>query len=178
VQIIAGRYRGRRITTAPLKDVRPCSSRVKKSIFDILHSRMDFEESCVLDLFAGFGSLGFETLSRGASRVTFVDRHPASLLSLRKTAGELKVEEMVSLVNEDVALFLQSETGSFDLIFADPPYAWEDYPRLIEGIMAGSLLEEDGWLLIEHDAHGDFSLSPYYSFHRDYGMTRITFFQH
>ncbi|TCD47172.1 16S rRNA (guanine(966)-N(2))-methyltransferase RsmD [Chlorobium sp. N1] len=178
MQIIAGTYRGRKIKTTPIRDVRPCSSRVKKSIFDTLHARMDFEGIDVLDLFAGFGSLGFEALSRGARSVTFVDRLRDSVRSLESTARQLGVADAARIVCEEVPAFIGRGSGPYDLVFCDPPYAWPDYGPLILGVMEGGLLEEDGWLLIEHDAHHDFSDRPFYSFHRDYGMTRITFFQH
>lgn len=178
MQIIAGAYRGRRIRTTPIRDVRPCSSRVKKSIFDTLAARMDFDGIDVLDLFAGFGSLGFEALSRGACSATFVDRLQDSLRSLRSTARQLGLDDGVRIVGDDVPGFLERAGGPYDLVFCDPPYAWPDYPQLIAGVMEGGVLAEEGWLLMEHDARHDFSGSPFYSFHRDYGMTRITFFQH
>jgi len=178
VQIIAGAYRGRKIKTTSSPDVRPCSSRVRKSLFDTLFHRFDFEEATVLDLFAGFGSLGFEALSRGAASVTFVDRHPESLRSLEVTARELGLENLVSIIDEDVPAFLFRYNEEADLVFCDPPYSWQDYPGLIKSIMEDGLLSEEGFLLIEHSARLDLSGSSYYRFHKDYGMTRVTFFQH
>ena len=178
MQIIAGAYRGRKIRTTSSQDVRPCSSRVKKSLFDTLLHRFTFEEAKVLDLFAGFGSLGFEALSRGAASVTFVDRHPESLRSLREIARELALEDQVSIIDEDVPAFLCRYSGEADLVFCDPPYSWQDYNGLIESIMDEDGLSEDGFLLIEHSARLGLTASPYYRFHKDYGMTRVTFFQH
>jgi 16S rRNA (guanine966-N2)-methyltransferase len=178
VQILAGIYRGRKIRSSSSLAIRPCSSRVKKSLFDTLTARIDFEGAAVLDLFAGFGSLGFEALSRGARSVCFVDQHVDALKALKATALQMAVHERVKIVNADVSAFLGRSTGQFDLVFCDPPYSWPDYDRLIERIFAGALLDRDGLLLMEHSAHLDFSQSPYYSFHKDYGMTRVTFFQH
>lgn len=178
MQILAGTYRGRKIKSSSSQAIRPCSSRVKKSLFDILTSRIDFDEASVLDLFAGFGSLGFESLSRGAYSVCFVDQHVDALKALKATAVLLGAEERVRIVNADVTAFLGRATGTFDLVFCDPPYSWMDYNSLIERIAGESILAEEGFLLIEHSAHLDFSRSPRYSFHRDYGMTRVTFFQH
>jgi 16S rRNA (guanine(966)-N(2))-methyltransferase RsmD len=151
---------------------------VKKSLFDTLAARVDFEAITVLDLFAGFGSLGFEALSRGAGSACFVDQHVDALKALKATALHLGVEERVRIVNSDVTAFLNRTTGGFDLIFCDPPYSWPDYEQLIEKIAGGTLLAEDGMLLMEHSAHLEFTHSPYYSFQKDYGMTRVTFFQH
>ena len=176
MQILAGIYRGRKIRSLSSHAIRPCSSRVKKSIFDTLTSRIDFEGASVLDLFAGFGSLGFEALSRGAARVSFVDQHIDSLKALKATATQLGVQECVKIVNADVSAFLGRAKGPFDLLFCDPPYSWPDYNPLLEQIFGGTLLAEEGLLLIEHTTQVDFTSSPYYSFHKDYGMTRVTFF--
>ena len=178
MQILAGIYKGRKIRSSSSHAIRPCSSRVKKSIFDTLGARIDFEGASVLDLFAGFGSLGFEALSRGAGLVSFVDQHGDALKALKSTTLQLGVHDQVRIVHSDVSAFLGRATGRFDLVFCDPPYSWPDYDRLIEKIVGSRLLAEEGLLLIEHSTHIDCSRSPYYSFHRDYGMTRVTFFQH
>ena len=177
MQILAGTYRGRKIKSSSSHAIRPCSSRVKKSLFDILEGRVDFDGVAVLDVFAGFGSLGFEALSRGAESICFVDQHIDALKALKSTTLLLGVQDRVKIVNSDVSAFLGRATGEFDLVFCDPPYSWHDYNTLIEKIVGGKLLAEDGLLLIEHSTHIDFKQSPYYSFHRDYGMTRVTFFQ-
>ncbi len=177
MQILAGTYRGRKIRSSSSQAIRPCSSRVKKSLFDTLAARIDFEGISVLDLFAGFGTLGFETLSRGAASVSFVDQHVDALKALKATAIELGVQEHVRIVNADVSAFLGRATGQFDLLFCDPPYSWLDYNRLIEKILGGVLLAEEGLLLIEHSTQFMFTSSPHYSFHKDYGMTRVTFFK-
>ena len=178
MQILAGTYKGRKIRSSSSQAIRPCSSRVKKSLFDILEGRIDFDEASVLDVFAGFGSLGFEALIRGAGSVCFVDQHVDALKALKSTTLQLGVQDRAKIVNSDVSAFLGRETGVFDLVFCDPPYSWHDYNLLIEKIAGGKLLAEEGFLLIEHSTHIDFQQSPYYSFHRDYGMTRVTFFQH
>lgn len=178
MQIIAGTYRGQKIKSVPSRDIRPCSSRVKKSLFDTLSARIDFDGLVVLDLFAGFGNMGFEALSRGAGFVYFVDRHPESLRCMQDTARRLGVSSRVSIVKSDVTAFLDRTQERFGLVFCDPPYIWSDYEALIDRIAGSRVLEEDGLLLVEHRADMDFRDSPYYLMQKDYGMTRVTFFQH
>lgn len=177
MQILAGTYRGRKIRNSSAHAIRPCSSRVKKSLFDTLAARIDFDGIAVLDLFAGFGSLGFEALSRGAATASFVDQHVDSLKALKATAGDLGVQSRTKIINADVLAFLGRATGEYDLLFCDPPYSWSDYERLIEKIFSSQLLTEDGFLLMEHSTQHDFTESLNYAFHKDYGMTRVTFFQ-
>jgi len=178
VQILAGKYRGQKIKSSPSNDIRPCSSRVKKSLFDTLVARIDFEEMVVLDLFAGFGNMGFESLSRGAGFVYFVDRHAEALKCMQATATHLGVSEQVSVVRSDVSVFLQRTAERFDLVFCDPPYSWPDYKTLIDRIAGSDILSDGGMMLVEHSANLDFQASPYYLMHKDYGMTRVSFFQH
>ena len=71
--ITGGTLRSRRVPTPPGRAVRPTPARVKEALFSILGARVD--DARVLDLFAGSGALGFESLSRGAAHVTFVEKH-------------------------------------------------------------------------------------------------------
>jgi len=176
VQVQAGRYRGRKIRHLPSRDIRPCSSRVKKSLFDTLAARIDFDGIDVLDLFAGFGNLGFEALSRGARSVCFVEQNRKALDTMKRTASDIGVQSLARFVMADVSAFLKREKGPFDLVFCDPPYRWEDYELLIRSILDTGLLVADGLLLIEHHSSHDFSQSRGYLFHKDYGTTRVSFF--
>lgn len=177
MQVQAGKYRGRKIRNFKTNDVRPCSSRVKKSLFDTIGARIDFEDIEVLDLFAGFGNLGFETLSRGAGGACFVERSRQAIETMKQTAADIGATEASRFVPADVTAFLKRDEGVvYDLVFCDPPYRWEDYPSLVHAIVEGPLLSGDGLLLMEHHASHDFSSLPGYLFHKDYGTTRVSFF--
>lgn len=179
MQVQSGLYRGRKIRHLPSRDIRPCSSRVKKSLFDTIGARLDFEGIDILDLFAGFGTLGFESLSRGAASVCFVEQNRQALDTMKATAADLGVTGACRFVNADVTAFLGREARTYDLVFCDPPYRWADYGNLIEAIVTGDLLEpEHGMLLMEHHSSHDFSAAPGYLFHKDYGTTRISYFTH
>ncbi|NTU52666.1 MAG: 16S rRNA (guanine(966)-N(2))-methyltransferase RsmD [Chlorobiaceae bacterium] len=176
MQVQAGRYRGRKIRHLPSRDIRPCSSRVKKSLFDTLSARIDFDGIDVLDLFAGFGSLGFESLSRGAGSVCFVEQNRPALETMKATAADIGVSSSVRFIMADVQAFLRRKEGAYDLVFCDPPYRWEEYELLIRAILDDGLLVSGGLLLMEHHASRDFSMSRGYLFHKDYGTTRVSFF--
>ena len=137
---------------------------------------MDLAGTRILDLFAGFGSLGYEALSRGAAEVCFVDSSAQSLKSLRGTAAELDVSSRVRVVKMDVVRFIKTEKFAYDLVFCDPPYNWRDYKNLIREIFDRGLLAKNGMLLIEHSNYYGFEDEPRYAFHKDYGMTRVSFF--
>jgi len=123
--ITGGTLRSRRVPTPPGRAVRPTPARVKEALFSILGSRV--HDAHVLDLYAGSGALGFESLSRGAAHVTFVEKHRATAAALRTAARDLGVAEHVDVIPAPAERAAHALTGRYDLVFADPPYA-NDYP--------------------------------------------------
>lgn len=126
-RIISGKLRSVQLSV-PKKGTRPTSDRVRESLFQMLERLDALEDTRVLDLFAGSGSLGFEALSRGAESATFVDISAGSYQVLQKNAQTVKPRldgQKVTLVKKKASSFLQGSEDIFDLIFLDPPY---DFP--------------------------------------------------
>lgn len=141
MRIIAGKYRSRRVYTIShekgecvrnnISGFRPTTDRAKETLFNVLNNLIDFDSISCLDLFAGSGSLGFEALSRGASECDFVENSMKQVKSIEKTARELKCEDKINIYQEDVMKFLlESPSKFYDLVFADAPYAYENYADL------------------------------------------------
>lgn len=131
LRIIAGEFKGRRLTTPATDKVRPTADRVREAWFSIL--QQSIPGARVLDLFAGSGALGFEALSRGAARVDFVETHRVSLTTLKANIEALKVEDRVTIHRMDALRFAERlQPGAYDVAFADPPYATDDAARLVE----------------------------------------------
>jgi len=106
--------------------------RLKESLFSFLGRSVEGKVVC--DLFAGSGSLGLEALSRGASSVVFVERDRAALSCLRKNVHDLKAEDEVDIIENDVFGFItrcRSRQTVFDIAFADPGYGSGDAGRLL-----------------------------------------------
>ncbi|MGH7672665.1 MAG: 16S rRNA (guanine(966)-N(2))-methyltransferase RsmD [Gemmatimonadales bacterium] len=130
VRIIAGEFKGRRLTTPAGDKVRPTASRVREAWFSILQRQI--RAARVLDLFAGSGALGFESLSRGAAAAEFVEVHRASLVALKANARTLNVEDRVTIHRVDALRFAERlQPGQYDVAFADPPYAGDHAARLV-----------------------------------------------
>ncbi|MFZ4079383.1 MAG: 16S rRNA (guanine(966)-N(2))-methyltransferase RsmD [Microbacteriaceae bacterium] len=131
-RIIAG-FAGSREIAVPKSGTRPTSDRVREAIFSALDARDAITDARVLDLFAGSGALGLESLSRGAASVVLVEKNAKAAEIARKNAelirsvGKLAPACLQVVVNT-VAHFLDgraessADTGSFDLVFIDPPY--------------------------------------------------------
>ena len=128
VRIIAGRFRGRVVRFPGAEDLRPTPDRVRETLFNWLGQ--DLTELRTLDLYAGTGVLSLESLSRGAAHAVAVDRDPARIAALAQTASTFGAEGLDARVG-DVRGFLARETRSFDVIFADPPFATDEWTWLL-----------------------------------------------
>lgn len=149
MRIIAGKYKGRQLFSAKNRSIRPTTDRVKEYIFSILE---DYIKDCrVLDLFAGTGSLGLESLSRGASNVTFVENSFQSIKVLKKNLMRVKVIEPYTIVLKNALTFLRQNKEPFDLIFADPPFKWNHYIELLPLSFLPENLSEYGIFVLESE---------------------------
>ena len=155
MRIISGRFKGRIIglPKGPLP-TRPTMDYAKEALFNMLQHRFDFEGLRVLDLFAGSGSVGWEFLSRGAEHLSLVEQHRACLAALEQTAQtwQLKPEEYSLNRSEALAWLRRCPQASFDLIFADPPYAFKFMAELPELCLPLLRLNQNlGLFILEHD---------------------------
>jgi 16S rRNA (guanine966-N2)-methyltransferase len=125
MRIVAGKWRGRALSTPQTQDIRPTSDRLRESVFNILsHHPLDpLNGARVLDLFAGTGALGFESLSRGAAFALFVDEGIEARSLLRQNSEALGAQGQSKIFRRD-ATHLGPLQGlePFTLVFADPPY--------------------------------------------------------
>ena len=143
VRVVAGTAKGRRLAVPSGRGLRPTTDRVREAVFSALESRGGVEGLAAVDLFAGSGALGIEALSRGAASVTFVEADPAAARTVR---ANLEATGLPGgrVVQADVLTFLGSRLGdeAFDLAFADPPYSFSEWPRLLEVLNAATAVLE------------------------------------
>ena len=178
MRIISGQYKGKRLTAPKSLPVRPTTDFAKEALFNILNHRIDFDDVKVLDLFAGTGNISYEFASRGAKEITSVDADFGCIKYINATSDELSFP--IRAIKSDVYKYVSSSAvGTFDLVFADPPYAFtiEQMESLVESLFANNWINEDGMLIIEHTKHID--LSPILNFAeaRKYGGSVFSFFQ-
>ena len=128
IRIIAGQYRGRRITVPERPGLRPTPDRVRETLFNWLGQSL-VGLAC-LDLFAGSGALGFEAASRGAARVVMVEQDRAALEQLRKTREAIGAEQ-VDIVLDDAFSYLKKNREPFDVVFLDPPFRQNVLPAVL-----------------------------------------------
>ena len=162
MRVVAGELRGRRIESPTGDATRPTTDKVREAVFNALGSLGAVEGARILDLFAGTGAMGIEALSRGAAHCTFVERDKAALTTLRSNLRTLGLESRSTVVQGDVMSSMTSGHAA-DIVIADPPYGFEEWPGLLRGVPAGALviLESgspitvpDGWECLREKRYG------------------------
>lgn len=178
MRVIGGLYRGRTLRTVRDLSVRPATDRVRQTVFDMLTNRLEFDGARVLDLFAGSGSLGIEALSRGAGHVTFVEHAREAAEFIELNLRTLGCADAGTVLESDALSFIRPGGGPFDLIFADPPYAFDGTAEIPAAVAGSEMLRAGGYLLIEHAAGQEFGAAPGLRTGpvKRFGRTEVTFF--
>ena len=186
MRIIGGTFKGIKISEAFDKNTRPLKDLVKESILNILEhskdSKINLNNSLVLDLFSGTGSFGLECISRGASKVYFFENYKKSVDILLKNIKKLKCEKKTKVFNKDVFSFFESEeikNGELDLIFLDPPYKEENIEIILENIVKLKLLKKSGLIVLHRHKKSKDNINNKFNIKRSvkYGISKIIFIQ-
>ena len=152
MRIISGKNRGTKLYTLDGLDTRPTLDRVKEPLFSILN--FDIAESVVLDLFAGSGALGLESISRGAEEAVLCASSKKAVHIIEQNVEKLSAKSKVKILNTDYlnALeILKKQNYKFDIVFLDPPYQTEFSEKASQKIVEYNLLNENGIIVIETD---------------------------
>lgn len=158
MRVVAGKYRGKNLASPKDDRVRPTTTRIKETLFNVLQGYS--QDAVALDLFAGSGALGIECISRGAKEVVFVDNNKDSIELVRKNLQG--IDGNFKVVNSDFSGVLRNAyvTGKkFDMIFVDPPYA-SGLGELALGLIFDlDLLADGGVVVFEHGAEKTYEVS-------------------
>lgn len=152
VRIAGGSLRGQ-VVDVPRR-ARPTEARVREALFAIWQGRL--AGARFLDLFAGSGAVALEAISRGAARATCLESDLAAVRVLEANARRLAPGRVtVKRLSLPAGLtdYAARHAARFDLVFADPPYRFEAYEKLIAA--AAPLLAEGGELCVEHDVRNE-----------------------
>lgn len=156
-RIIAGEFRGRRLSVPTGKTVRPTTDRMRERVFSMLqHSRYpDLVDGRVADVFAGTGALGLEALSRGAAHTCFVEKSSRSLQHLEANIKTLQVQDRTSVLRCKATEVPKAQMP-FSHIFMDPPYGRDLLSPSLKACMQAGWLESGTVLVCELGADEDF----------------------
>ncbi|MBF0213899.1 MAG: 16S rRNA (guanine(966)-N(2))-methyltransferase RsmD [Magnetococcales bacterium] len=190
VRVSGGRLRGRGLLTPEDQRVRPTTGRMRETLFSMLGERI--AGAWVLDLFAGSGVLGIESLSRGAQGAWFVEQDPAIARMIRANLQGCGVAEQSGVIEDSVVRpalgemvrrAVQSRCGAFvpfDLVLMDPPYRQGLVPITLERLADSTLLAPGAVAVAEHESGGvGKGVAPVWRpmQNRRHGETQISFWQ-
>jgi len=183
MRIIAGTYRGRLLLPPASDTTRPITDRVKQSLFDILAPVI--EGARVYDCFAGTGSMGLESLSRGAIHATFFEQDRSARQRLNDNISTLNVKAHSTIIPGSLFDYFKRQTSTtvkVDLVFFDPPYRMileiPDTLRQSIDVIASGHLAESGSLILRHDASHVITVPALHLYdERTYGGMTLKFYR-
>ena len=146
IRISGGKHKRKYINTPHNFNTRPTSSRLRESIFNILlHSKYlpkNFIDMEVIDIFAGSGALGLESLSRGCKHCTFIDFSQEAIETITKNIQILKEEKNTNIIRSNAINPINSK-NKFDLCFFDPPYDIKNFSTILGKWIKSNLMKEN-----------------------------------
>ncbi len=176
MRIIGGTLGGRRINLPVRYSARPTTDFAKEALFNILANEYEFDGLRVLDLFGGTGAISYEFASRGAGRVYCIEMSRDNAAFIRGEARRLGLGN-ITVVHDNVFDFLPVCKESFDIIFADPPYALEGLENIPDKVLDAGILLPDRSFILEHGGGHSFTSHPCFVRERVYGRVHFSFFE-
>lgn len=175
MRIIGGKNKGKKLKSFDGQDIRPTSDRAKEALFNILGGRVlgcDF-----LDLCSGTGSIGIESYSRGANSVTFVDANAKSIKLTKDNALSVGLDGI--FIQSTAENYLARADRQFDIIFYDPPYAFNKVESILQVVKDKNVLKDGGLFICERVAEN--APTPVSGFEifdsRKYGIAVFDFYR-
>lgn len=177
-RIIAGQHRGRKFSFPATDNLRPTPDRVRETIFNWIFDACP--QSHCLDLFAGAGSLGLESLSRGAASCTFIEQNKAASQAISAHLSILGIKQS-KVIQASLPQPIAQLDKKYTIIFIDPPYQLDIINSCIEQLLAHNLVADGAWLYIENASRDPAThLGPEFSLYREkiFGQVRSNLFQY
>ncbi len=176
MRVITGSARGMSLRTLEGETTRPTSEKVKEAVFSAI--QFEIEGARVLDLFAGSGQLGIESLSRGAKSAVFVDSDKNAVKIIQANIEKTGFGDKSEVFAKDYSAFLNMNVRKFDIVFLDPPYAAGFMEKALDRV--SDFVDDKGIVICEHscretlpDAAG--ALAKYREY--KYGKTAVTIYR-
>lgn len=168
MRVVAGERKGMPLKAITGTTTRPTTDKVKESIFNIIGPF--FDGGLVVDLFAGSGGLGIETLSRGADQAIFVEKDVRAFQTLQENIKKCRYEEVSETFKTDAARAVKGllkRDLKIDYLFLDPPYHKTEYYDLLNTLIENEKLSSDAIIVCEHASEVELPAS-----YGDYERTR------
>ena len=168
MRIIGGKYRGLKLLPPDSFNIRPTSDRLKESLFSIINSnkyKIHIDNSNVLDICSGTGSLGIESLSRGAKSVFFIDKDHRSIKLIYKNIAKLnidkQIENNIKIIRDEVIKALKNINKIFQIVLIDPPYNTNITEKCLLKLKEFNLINKGSYIFVESSKTEEFNYDGY-----------------
>ena len=168
MRIIGGKYKGLKLLTPDGNKIRPTSDRLKESLFSIITSnkyKIHIDNSNVLDICSGTGSLGIESLSRGAKSVFFIDKDHRSIKLIYKNIAKLdidkQIENNIKIISDEVIKALKNINKIFQIVLIDPPYNTNITEKCLLKLKEFNLINKGSYIFVESSKTEEFNYDGY-----------------
>ena len=156
MRIISGNLKGKKINYLRNFETRPLKDSVKENIFNVLdHSKLfkvKIKDSCVLDLYSGVGSFGIECISRGAKKVTFIEKNIIAYDFLKENLENLSLINKSKVFNEKIESSLKNFSDEkFNIFFFDPPFKDNNFIENLQKIKEKKIFIDDHVVIIHRE---------------------------
>lgn len=166
MRVISGSNKGLPLKAVPGTNTRPTTDKVKESIFNMIGPY--FDGGIAVDLFAGSGNLGIESLSRGMDKCIFIERDPKAVQTIKENLMKSRLEDAGEIFKADATRAvkaLEKRNLKIDLLFVDPPYDKVMYYNLVQTLIDKDCMNNGAIIVCEHEknvmlekSYGDFEL--------------------
>ncbi len=182
MRIIGGKYKGLKLQPPDYPGIRPTSDRLKESLFSVITSnkyKINIYDANVLDICSGTGSLGIESLSRGAYSVFFIDKDHRSINLIYKNIAKLNIDDQIKnyikIIKGEVIKALENIDKIFQIILIDPPYNTNITERCLIKLREFNLINEDSFIFVESSKTENFNYDEYQILDtKIYGSSKLT----
>lgn len=174
MRVIAGKYRGKKLKEFSLSSTKPTLDRVKESLFSSI--QFNIMDARVLDLFSGTGALGIECLSRGASKVDFVDVNAEAIRIINQNLQG--IDGNFTVTKSDYLTFLKEaklKGEKYDIVLLDPPFATDYGQKAIDYIISNEMMNNEGIIMYEkaYTTPFDLDVEGYSCTQKKYGTVGV-----
>jgi 16S rRNA (guanine966-N2)-methyltransferase len=150
MRVISGDARGRRLRAPKSEGItRPMADKIKEALFSVMAS-LGVEYDCVLDLYAGSGSVGIEALSRGATWCDFVDRDSHAVKAIRENLAHVGYDDRAKIHQIPVMTMIRSVREPYDLVVFDPPYADPEIHAILDALSQSAAVRDGTVVAVGH----------------------------
>lgn len=183
MRIVGGKFKGRALRAPEGRDTRPTSDRARESIFNVLaHAEWapPLDGARIIDAFAGSGALGFEAMSRGGAFCLFVETDSAARGCIRDNVETFQLFGNTRIHRRSATDLGPKPAGlgePFNLVFMDPPYAYDLVPPALEQLRLGAWITPEALIVAETASGAPAPVTPGWTLldERTYGAARISF---